>query len=70
MVYRFLMFRNRPKGDGTRIKNNYRSPGYFLSIDLGCLRNVKESRHQETDDIYMGNEAYFALSKEHIDECK
>ena len=54
MVYKFMMFRSRPKGDGTWIKNTYRSPAYFDSIDLGCLRNLKE----------------LALSKEHIDELK
>ena len=70
MVYKFMMFRSRPKGDGTWIKNTYRSPAYFHSVDLGCLRNLKELRHLEKDDIYMGNEAYFALSKEHIDELK
>ena len=47
MVYKFLMFRNRPKGDGTWIKNNYRSSGYLHSIDLGCLRNLKELRYLE-----------------------
>ena len=70
MVYKFLMFRSRPKGDGTWIKNNYRSPGYFHSVDIGCLRNLKDLRHLEKDDIYMGNEACFALSKEHTDELK
>ena len=64
------MFRSRPKGDGTWIKNTYRSPAYFHSVDLGFLRNVKELRPMEEDDIYIGNEAYFALSKEHIDELK
>ena len=70
MVYKFLMFRSRQKGDDAWIKNNYRSPGYFQSIDLGCLRNLKELRYLEKDYIYMGNEAKFALSKENIDELK
>ena len=61
------MFRRRPKGYGTWIKNNYRSPGYFHSVDLGCIRNLKELRHLEKDGIYMGNEAYFVASKKHID---
>ena len=42
MVYKFLMFRSRPKVDGTWIKNNYRSPGYFHGVDAGCIRNLKE----------------------------
>ena len=70
MVYKFMMFRSSRKGDGTWIKNTNRSSGYFHSIDLGCLRNLKELRHLEKDDIYMEMELNFALSKEHIDKLK
>ena len=47
MVYKFMMFRSRLKGDSTWIKNTYRFLAYFHCVDLGCLRNLKELRHLE-----------------------
>ena len=38
MVHKFMMFRSRPKGDGTWIKNTYRSSAYFHSVDLRLLK--------------------------------
>ena len=52
------------------MRNNYKSPAYFHAPDFGCLHAIDELADMEMDNIYMGNEAYFSLTKEHIELMK
>ena len=52
------------------MRNDYKSPAYFHARDLGCLLAIDELADVEMDDIYMANETYFLLTKEHIELMK
>lgn len=70
IVFKYNMFRYRPKGDGTYVKNSYRTPGYFHARDLGCIRRNKELRTTELFDIYMTNAALDNIHPQHEEELR
>ena len=65
-----MMYRKQPVGNGKWVRNNYKSPAYFHVQDLGFLHAIDELADVEMDDIYMANETYFSLTKEHIELMK
>ena len=70
LVFKYNVHKYRPNGDGTRIKNHHRSPEYFHTRDLGCLCNINKLEYIEMHDVYISNDTYFLLKKEHIEYLK
>ena len=70
MVFKYMMVCQREAGTGDMVENTYKTPAYFHSKDLGCVRCIEELRFTELADIYMPNETTRTLQKEHINELK
>ena len=70
IIFKFMMCRKQPVGNGKWVMNNYKLPAYFHTQNLGCLHAIDELAEVEIDDIYLGNETYFSLTKEHIELMK
>ena len=70
MVFKYMMVHQREDGTGDMVENTYKTPAYFHSKDLGCVRCIEELHFTELADIYMPNETTRTLQKEHINELK
>ena len=68
LVFKLLAIRQRPVGDGTWVDNTFKTPAYFHSRDMACLRRVDPTL--DVTYIYMTNDTYFTLGDEHIRKLK
>ena len=42
MVFKYMMVHQREDGTGDMVDNTYKTPVYFHSKDLGCVRHIEE----------------------------
>ena len=70
MVFKYMMFCKCLDGRGGEKECATRSPAYFHSGDLACLRELEELEDIQMKDIYITNNVFNNLSRRHIHELK
>ena len=68
LVFKLLTIRQRLLPDGTWVDNTFKTPAYFHSRDMACLRRVDPTL--DATFIYMTNDTYFTLDDGHIRKLK
>ena len=73
LVFRYLMYRLKPDGNGNMVPDRKRAPAYFHARDLACLCHLEELRKIGMDGIYISNGALITLTSLHtklLKKCK